>query len=173
MWYSNLGKAFIPVHILQHWHTCPIALLARRNPQHRSLLTVVSATSAPGRHHLRLSNILGRNSRTCCEPLYATNTSHPKQETFLYDDLLHRVLLPTKKMHNRALLFGITPLMHGHYFDYQNQPLNMSMPVCYLDYHEAWLCCYLMIHIENLLHPLELFYFHLWPIYWLSLVYCD
>jgi hypothetical protein len=27
---------------------CPIALRLRRNPQHRSLLTVVSATSAPG-----------------------------------------------------------------------------------------------------------------------------
>jgi hypothetical protein len=31
--------------------------------------------------------------------------------------------------------------------------------------------CYLVIHIETLLRPLHLFYFHLWPIYWLSLVY--
>jgi hypothetical protein len=51
-----------------------------------------------------------------------------------------------------------------------NQPLNMSMRVCYLDCHEARLCCYLVIHIETLLHPLQLLYFHLWPIYWLSLV---
>jgi hypothetical protein len=43
----------------------------------------------------------------------------------------------------------------------------MSMCVCYLDCHEAGLCCYLVTHIENLLHPLQLFYFNLWTIYWL------
>jgi hypothetical protein len=42
MWYSNLEKTFISWHVLhQHWYTCPIALPVRRNPQHRSLLTVV------------------------------------------------------------------------------------------------------------------------------------
>jgi hypothetical protein len=46
----------------------------------------------------------------------------------------------------------------------------MRMRVWYLDCHEAGLCCYLVIHIGNLLHLLRLFYFHLWPIYWLSLV---
>jgi hypothetical protein len=46
----------------------------------------------------------------------------------------------------------------------------MRMRVCYLDYHEAGLCCYLVIHIGNVLRPLQLFYFHLWPIYWFSLV---
>jgi hypothetical protein len=44
------------------------------------------------------------------------------------------------------------------------------MRVCYVDCHEAGLCRYLVIHIENLLHPLQLFYFHLWHIYRLSLV---
>jgi hypothetical protein len=73
-----------------------------------------------------------------------------------------------QKMHNRTLLFGSIPLKHRH-FDYQNQPLNMCMHVCYLDCHEAGLCCYLVIHIENLC-PLQLFYFYLWSIYWLSLV---
>jgi hypothetical protein len=46
----------------------------------------------------------------------------------------------------------------------------MRMRVCYLHSHEAGLCCYLVIrvHPENLLlRPLQLFYFHLWPIYWL------
>jgi hypothetical protein len=46
----------------------------------------------------------------------------------------------------------------------------MRMRVCYLGCHAAGLCCYLAIHIENLLRPLRLFYFHLWPIYWLSLL---
>jgi hypothetical protein len=33
----------------------------------------------------------------------------------------------------------------------------MRMRVCYLDCHEAGLCCYLVIHIEILLHLLQLF----------------
>jgi hypothetical protein len=33
---------------------------------------------------LRLSNVLERISRPSCEPLYGTNISHPKQETFLH-----------------------------------------------------------------------------------------
>jgi hypothetical protein len=41
---------------------------------------------------------------------------------------------------------------------------------CYIDRHEYGLWCYLVIHIVTLLHPLQLFYFHLWTIYWLSLI---
>jgi hypothetical protein len=37
----------------------------------------------------------------------------------------------------------------------------MRMHVCYLDCHEAELCCNLVLHIENLLDPLLLLYFHL------------
>jgi uncharacterized membrane protein len=66
---------------------------------------------------------------------------------------------------NKTLPFSSTLLKHRHHFDYRNQPLNMNMRVCYLDCHEAGLCCYLVIHTENQLHPLELFYFHLCPIY--------
>jgi hypothetical protein len=47
---------------------------------------------------------------------------------------------------------------------------NTRMRVCCLDCQEGGLCCYLVIHIVNLLHPLQLFYFYLWSIYWLSLV---
>jgi hypothetical protein len=65
-----------------------------------------------------------------------------------------------KKTHNRALLFGRTRLNHGRPFDYSNQPLNMRMRVWYLDCYEAGLCCYLFIHTENLLNPLQLFCFH-------------
>jgi hypothetical protein len=55
MWYSKLEKkTCISRHILhQHWYTCPVALPVRRNPQHRSLLTVVSANSAPPFQPLR------------------------------------------------------------------------------------------------------------------------
>jgi hypothetical protein len=82
---------------------------------------------------------------------------------------LHWVLLPTKT-HNTTLLFGSIILKHCRHFDYWNHPLNMSMCVCYLDSHEAVLCCYLVIHIENVLRSLPLFHFHLWPIYWLLLI---
>jgi hypothetical protein len=69
-----------------------------------------------------------------------------------------------------TLLFGSILLKHGRHFDYWKQPLNMRMRVCYLDFHESGMCCHLVIHTGNLLHQLQLFYFHLWPIYWLSLV---
>jgi hypothetical protein len=43
-----------------------------------------------------------------------------------------------------------------------NLPLLMRLRICYLDCHEAGLCCYLVIHIGNLLRTLQLVYFHLW-----------
>jgi hypothetical protein len=69
------------------------------------------------------------------------------------------------------MFFGSTLLKHGRHFDYRNQPPNLSMRFCYLACHEAGLCCYQFIHIETLWRQLQLFYFHLLPIYWLSLVY--
>jgi hypothetical protein len=96
-----------------------------------------------------------------------------------------------KKRTNRTLLFGRTLLKHSRHFDSWNQPLDMRMRVFYRNCHEVGLCwrytqktyyvhysCFtsicdwtvLVIHTENLIHPLQLFYFHLWPIYWLSLV---
>jgi hypothetical protein len=79
-----------------------------------------------------------------------------KQETLLYEYPLHWVLLPTKS-HNTTLLFGSRFQKHGRHSDYWNQPVNMRMRVCYLDCHEAGLCCYLVIDIENILRPLQVF----------------
>jgi hypothetical protein len=67
-----------------------------------------------------------------------------------------------KTPHNRTLLFGSILVKYGCHFDYWNQPLNMRIRVCYLDCLEGGLCCYLVIHIENLLRPLQLLYFQLW-----------
>jgi hypothetical protein len=62
MWYSNLEKAIISRHILhQHWYTRPNALPVRRNRQHRSLVTVVTVTSAPPFQSLR-------HQRNICHP---------------------------------------------------------------------------------------------------------
>jgi uncharacterized membrane protein len=78
------------------------------------------------------------------EPLYATVTNINRKH------LLYSVLLPTKNaQHNTALWWGT--LKHGRHFDYRKQPLNMRVRVCYVGCHEAGLCCYLVIHIENLL----------------------
>jgi hypothetical protein len=139
-------------------------------PAAQSISTVVSATSAPQFQPLRHQRNVCHVSRPSCEPLYMTDTSHSKQEAFLYEYPLHWVLLPTEKTHNKRLLRSITLLKHGRQFDYWNWPLNIRMRVCYLDCHEAGLCCYLVMHIENLLRPLQLICIHLWLIYWLSLV---
>jgi hypothetical protein len=95
-----------------------------------------------------------------CEPLYVTNTSHRKQETFqpLQSPFAHGTLLFYSKL-----------LKHGRHFDYWNQHVNMCRSVSYIDCHETGLCCYLVLRIENLLLPLHRFYFHLWSIYWCSL----
>jgi hypothetical protein len=122
--------------------------------------------------HTSVSTSLSSVSWPSCEPLYVTDTSHRKQKILLYEYQLHSILLPTNKTHKRTLLFCSTPVKHDRYSDYWNQPLSMRMCVRYLDCHEAGPCCYLMIHIETLLCPLQLFYFLLWPIYWRSLVYC-
>jgi hypothetical protein len=55
-------------------------------------------------HHLRLSNVLERISRPTCEPPYATNTSHRKQGTFIYEYPLHWAPLPIKNAQQNAAL---------------------------------------------------------------------
>jgi hypothetical protein len=122
--------------------------------------------------HLRFNLFaISKISATKVEQLYVTNTSQNKQETFLCEYPLHRVPLIIENAQQNVALQN-TLLKHSPHFDCWNQPINMCMHVCYLDCHEAGLCCYLVIHIlaENLLHPLQLFHFHLWPIYWLSLI---
>jgi hypothetical protein len=85
-----------------------------------------------------------------------------KSKHFFMSILCIESLCPLKK-HNRMLLFGSTILKQGRHFDYWNQPLNMC--ICYLDCHEAGLCYYLVIQIENISCPLQSVYFHLCPIF--------
>jgi hypothetical protein len=75
------GKEFISHHILhKYWD----ALLVRRNSQYRGCVTVDLATSAPP------------------TPLYATDTSHRKEEIFLYVYPLHSVFCPQKRTTERC-----------------------------------------------------------------------
>jgi hypothetical protein len=69
----NWKTTFISRHILhQHWYTCPIALPVRRNPQHRRLLTVVSATFAPPfqllRHQRNVCHLVVKRFTRCKFP---------------------------------------------------------------------------------------------------------
>jgi hypothetical protein len=152
MWYSNLEKTFISQHILhQHWHTCPIALPVRRNLQHRNLLTVVSATSTPPFQPLR-------HQWNVCHPVvnrFMQQTLPNINRKHLFMNILCSESFWPQKTQNKTLLFGNTLLKHNRHFDYWNQPLNMR--ICYLDCHEAGLCCYLVTHMQNLLHPLHCF----------------
>jgi hypothetical protein len=108
------------------------------------------------RNDLPLSIDLERIFRPTCEPPYTTNTSHRKQETYLYEYPFHWVLLPTKSQ-NRTLLFGSIVLKHSRHFHYRNQALNIRMGVCYPDCHKAGLCCYLVIRIKT--HYVQSSYF--------------
>jgi hypothetical protein len=65
----------------------------RQNPQHRSLLTVVLATYAPG---WAFQTCLKELFDPAVNRFYATNTSYRKQETFNYEYSLHWVVLPIK-----------------------------------------------------------------------------
>jgi hypothetical protein len=142
----------------------PITLPVRRDPQHRSLLTVVSATSAPPFQPLRHQGNVGHPvvNRFTRQTLSTANRKH------FFMNILRIESFCPQITHNSTLIFGSTLLMHGRHFEYWNQRLNISMRVCYLDCHKAGLCCYLVMHTENIFRPLQLFYFHLWPVYWLS-----
>jgi hypothetical protein len=115
MWYSNLVNIFISGHGHQHWYTCLNALQVPWNPQHRSHLTVVSATSASGRASSATFDCPSENISTQLWTAYATNTSHSKQEIFLHEYPLHWVLLHTKT-HNRTLLSRSILLKHAPFW---------------------------------------------------------
>jgi hypothetical protein len=97
-------------------------------------------------NHFRASFQPLRHQRNVCHPTVNrfTHQTLPIQKLVLYEYPSRWVLLPIK-MHNRMLLFGSTLLKHGRHFDYWNQPLNTSIHVCYVECHEAGLCCYLVI----------------------------
>jgi hypothetical protein len=64
-------------------------------PTAQLLLSQTQKDYLVGRH-LQLLNVLVRISRPSCEPLYATNTFHHEQETFLYEYPLYWVFFAYK-----------------------------------------------------------------------------
>ena len=69
------------------------------------LLYRCAETHSAATSHLRFNIFVNSWTFATREPLYATKTTHCKQETFLP---LHSVFCPKKK-HNRTLLFGSIP----------------------------------------------------------------
>jgi hypothetical protein len=112
-------------------------------------------------HRLRLSNVSQRISRPSYDRFTLETLPIVNREHFLLISFLLCPFSTKKKTHKRTFLFGSIHLDHSRNFDYRNYPLNMRMRVCYLDCHELGLFCYLVIHTEDLLRPLQLFYFQL------------
>jgi hypothetical protein len=59
-------------------------------------IEVFSLFSQPLPHPVSISSSSAKHLPPTCEPFYATDTSHRKQETFLYEYPLHGVILPTE-----------------------------------------------------------------------------
>jgi hypothetical protein len=114
------------------------------------------------RPHLRLSNSHERISWPSFELLYWKNTSHLNRKHFFMIIFCIESFCPQKRtteccslvVHplSRVVILLLKPASeHGH---------------AHLLPRLSW-SCYLVIHIENLLYPLQLFHFHLLPISWL------
>jgi hypothetical protein len=104
MWYSNLEiNIYFSTYLHQHWYTCPTVLPVRRNPQHRSLLTVVSATSAPPFQTSSSSakRLPPRLNRFMRQTLPTVNRKY-----FFMNIICLESFCPQKKTHNRTLLFS-------------------------------------------------------------------
>jgi hypothetical protein len=100
MWYSNLNKTFISRHILQQqWYTCPIALPLRRNPQHRSVLSVLFQ---PLRHQRNVCHpVVNRFTR---QTLPIVNSKH-----FFMNILCVGSFCPQKTAQQNSALRQYTP----------------------------------------------------------------
>jgi hypothetical protein len=142
-------------------------LPVRRSPQHGSILTVVSATSAPPFKPLRHKWNVCHVSRPSCEPLYMANTSLHKQETFLFEYPLHWVLTPTKNVQQNAALRWY--ILQAWSLFWLMKPASEHAHVRLLP-RMSWSWT-VLLPIDTHRKPITSItaYFHLWHIYWLSL----
>jgi hypothetical protein len=155
MWYSDIKKNYFSSRRIlhQHWYTCPISLPVRRNPQHKSLLALVSATYAPPfqpfRHQRNTFNpVVNRFTR---QTLPTINRKH-----FFTNILFIESSCPQK----RTTKLCSSVVQSSSTVDILTTETSLWTYASYLDVHDARLCCYLVIHTEILLLPLQLFYFH-------------
>jgi hypothetical protein len=71
----------------------------------------------------------------CFDVCRAVNGAHMKH--FFMNILCIVSFSSHTKTHNWTLLFGSVHLKNGRHFDHWNQPLNMFMCICYLDFHDV------------------------------------
>jgi hypothetical protein len=171
MWYLKLKKkTCISRHIRhQQWYSCPIALPARRNRSTEVFWLLSQPLPHLVWHHQQLSNVLEKIYRPVVNRFTRQTLPTVNRKYFFVNILCIPSFCPQKRttklcssvIHSSRTIAILTT---------KTLPLNMHMRVCYLACFEAGLCYYLVIHIENLLRPLQLFCFHLWPIHWLSFV---
>jgi hypothetical protein len=104
-------ETFISRHILhQHWYNCPIALPVLRNPQHRSFLTIVSATSALP---LQPLFFISETSATFLDPAvnrYTRQTLPTVNRKHFFMNILCIESFSPQNTQKRTQLFGITLL---------------------------------------------------------------
>jgi hypothetical protein len=165
-------KTIISRHILhQHWYTCPIALLMCRNPQRRSLLTVLSAISAspfqPLRHQQMFATFL-------CPILdcFTLQTLPTVKWKHLFMNILCIESFSSLITHNRTLLFCGIHLKHWLSSFWLLKPVSEHAHARLLP-RLSWSWT-VLLPSDTHTRPITCItavYFHLWLIYWHCLVY--
>jgi hypothetical protein len=131
------------------WYTCPIASPVRRDPQHRSLVAVVSATSAPPFQPLC-------HQRNVCHPVMnrLTRQTLPSvnRKHFFINIVYIEFVCPQKNAQQNTVL--------RYYTSQARSPFWLLKPASEHAHARllprlSWtgLCCYIVVHIENLLRP--------------------
>jgi hypothetical protein len=156
MWYRTWKKNVFLNISCTNIDTFVPSLYQCRNPHHRSLLTPVSTSS------VRPFQALSDQRNFCHQSWTALCYKRFPTRLGIISVWISFALSPTT-----AALFGkYTPQARSPFWLLEPATEHAHTRLC----HEAGLCCYLVVHIGNLLRPLQLFYFHLWPTHWLSVV---
>jgi hypothetical protein len=169
MWYSNLEKTFISWHILhQHAYTCP----SRYQCVETRSMEVFDCYLS----HIRTSvSNSSRHQRNVCYSVlnrFARQTLPTvKSKYFFMNVLCTESFCPKRRTTERC-----SSVVYSQVWS----PFRLLKPASehvharlLARLSRSWTVLYLVIHIVNLLRPLQLFYFHLWHIYWLAFIVCS
>jgi hypothetical protein len=162
----NWKKTLFSRHNLcHHWYTshCFASVFY---PQHRSLLTVLSATSAPLYQPLR-------HQRNVCHPVVNRFTWQTlptvNRKHFSMNILCIESCCPQKNAQQNSALRYYTPQAWSPFW-LLNQPLRHSCVFLLPRLSRRWT---VLLHSHTHRKPITsitAIYFHLWPIYWLCVV---
>jgi hypothetical protein len=157
MWYSNVEETFISRNLLhQHWYTLVPSLYQCVETRSIEVIWLLSQPLPQLRFDLFIISVFS----TFLDPLVKCITRQTlptiNRAHIFMNILCVESFCPQKRA--TGVCFSVV------YFSSmvvilttETSLVSMRMPVYYLDCHEAELCCCLLIHIENLLRPLQLF----------------